>query len=78
MTTKPATDKEILTALNARVNKLEKKMTALKAPTPAVPVLDLEARITAMEARMNNAVNEMEARAERAIAAVALLARKDA
>lgn len=43
-----------------------------------MPALDLEARITAMETRMNNTINELEARAERAIAALALLTRKDA
>jgi hypothetical protein len=71
---KPATEKEMIAALNARVNKLEKRMTA---PAPAVSIPDLEARITAMETRMNNTINELEAKAERAIASVALLIRKD-
>lgn len=67
----PATIPEQIAALNNRIAALEQAQSLVSTTTPPTP--DLEDFRQQMEARITNAVNEMQARYEREAAALAVL-----
>lgn len=70
----PASIPEQIGALNARINALEQEVQALRSAAVASPVaLNFEDFRLQLEARVSNAINEMEARHQREVAALAIL-----
>lgn len=71
----PASIPEQIGALNARINALEQEVQALKSSVSPVSgsASQLEDFRLQLEARVSNAINEMEARHQREVAALAIL-----